>query len=432
MAIRIPSSDIAMPSIESVDKPLVWHTLKCELVTPMYGGGVKSTVVDESMPIRASSIRGQLRFWWRLLAKYKWNIGNGDPKKLSKAEFALWGGMSGDDDKDGQASQVLLKVKYPKENKVIIESWAKYEKNKKGKDVLIPKKWADVPYALFPAQGRPKSHKNGYEKPHSLVKEGLKWNLQFAFSDQLRNDEDRKNQVIETLRWWTNFGGVGSRTRRGLGAFKIENNNYFNSIVKDNEIKELGFYVEINQSKKNTAADAWIFAIKSLKKFRQVGEGRNDSSSRSHWPEPDAIRHHTKQSLPKHAERKTQGNFFPRAAFGLPIIFKFKDGGSSKNHDPDKATLKINYKKDGNTWKFERMSSPLILRPYLDDDGEWHAMALLLPEPLKNVQDLQLMLDGKKVSFWNESFANEIKPIEKTNKTDPLQAFLTYFKNFKD
>lgn len=42
-------------------------TVCCELITPMYGGGVKAGRVDCKMPIRASALRGQLRFWWRLL-----------------------------------------------------------------------------------------------------------------------------------------------------------------------------------------------------------------------------------------------------------------------------------------------------------------------------------------------------------------------------
>lgn len=35
------------------------------LATPMLGGGVESLKVDTEMPIRAQSVRGQLRFWWR-------------------------------------------------------------------------------------------------------------------------------------------------------------------------------------------------------------------------------------------------------------------------------------------------------------------------------------------------------------------------------
>ena len=59
-------------------------TVQCELITPMYGGGVKAGVVDRNMPIRASALRGQLRFWWRLL--------NSTTYPLFSAESALWGG----------------------------------------------------------------------------------------------------------------------------------------------------------------------------------------------------------------------------------------------------------------------------------------------------------------------------------------------------
>ena len=70
----------------------------------MYGGGVKAGEVDLNMPIRASALRGQLRFWWRLLnsATYPTSVG------LFNAESALWGGISSN---GPQASQVRLQVK---------------------------------------------------------------------------------------------------------------------------------------------------------------------------------------------------------------------------------------------------------------------------------------------------------------------------------
>ncbi len=73
MAIRNPDPSIDIPHIEDIDmtSAIQWHSLKCRLVTPMYGGGVTSTVVDTDMPIRVTGIRGQLRFWWRLLAQVK-------------------------------------------------------------------------------------------------------------------------------------------------------------------------------------------------------------------------------------------------------------------------------------------------------------------------------------------------------------------------
>jgi CRISPR/Cas system CMR-associated protein Cmr1 (group 7 of RAMP superfamily) len=56
-------------ALDSITQP-IWTTLDCQLITPLYGGGVKAHTIDESMPIRVSSIRGQLRFWWRLLATH--------------------------------------------------------------------------------------------------------------------------------------------------------------------------------------------------------------------------------------------------------------------------------------------------------------------------------------------------------------------------
>ena len=79
-------------------------TAQCELITPMYGGGVTAGVVDKKMPIRASALRGQLRFWWRLLNSTTYP----DPNDLFNAESALWGGISSS---GPQASQVSLNVK---------------------------------------------------------------------------------------------------------------------------------------------------------------------------------------------------------------------------------------------------------------------------------------------------------------------------------
>jgi len=45
-----------------------WTHYTCKLVTPLYGGGVRAAEVDTAMPIRAAGIRGQLRFWWRIVA----------------------------------------------------------------------------------------------------------------------------------------------------------------------------------------------------------------------------------------------------------------------------------------------------------------------------------------------------------------------------
>lgn len=431
--LRDPSNQ-EKTSISIDDLPEIattpWHTLHCELVTPMYGGGVVSATVDNKMPIRAMSIRGALRFWWRLLAKHKWRLDD-----IRKAETNLWGGMNSGGD-EGKASKVLLRI--DNVQKVKKERWATYEPlfdrdgrpklDRKGKqrEGLEPKNWANVPYVLFPAQGRTQANPN--EEPHELLREGLTWDLLLQFADDI--DDTDKEQVWETVRWWANFGGIGARTRRGLGAVFIKANQWFEQVVSLDEVSNLNFSVK--SLPQNSQYTAWTTAVNKLQSFRQVGKGRDTFQSRSRWSEPDAIRQITNQEDPRHSKRQTKGDIFPRAGFGLPIIFKFKDGADSldiKNKDPITTTLNLILNNEKT-----RFASPLILRPYFDGK-KWYALALVLPNKLEyalNQQEVSLKLylnenNDKDVVYWDKKQATDIKPIANNGGGDPLQAFLHYF-----
>ncbi len=67
MKYRIPNiariSDINSEIIPEY-KPKNSETYQVKVITPIYGGGVKAGEPDKDMPIRASAIRGQLRYWW--------------------------------------------------------------------------------------------------------------------------------------------------------------------------------------------------------------------------------------------------------------------------------------------------------------------------------------------------------------------------------
>ena len=172
------------------------YVLNYELVTPMYGGGVKAHTVDEAMPIRASAIRGQLRFWWRLLAEHQWRLGDTDA--IRKAEFALWGGMG---DKDPLASKVLLKVGAVQ--KLSVQPWAFYEinpNNNRYRGLPKPNNWANVPYVLFPAQGKAPDSSEA-QAPHALAQAGLTWQLSLAFDYSVKNpaSAEQQEQVWQAL-----------------------------------------------------------------------------------------------------------------------------------------------------------------------------------------------------------------------------------------
>lgn len=405
MVIRKPK--IVAPDLEQT-QALLWHTLRCELVTPMYGGGVEAATIDNKMPIRVSAIRGQLRFWWRLLAQHQWQLGN--TQAIRDAEFKLWGGTG----KETTASLVFLKVS--KVENLNVEPWARYEPHHKGgfKTIPTPENWANVPYVLFPAQGK-KPGSPDSKMPSALIKAGLKWQLDLTFDK--RTTDAQKDQVWQVMRWWASFGGLGARTRRGLGAVQVIGQHI--APVTEAEVQAAGCRLEL-KPQSNSAYTSWTQAVGKLQSFRQVNVGRASHSNRSRWPEPDAIRRLKNQNSPPHAPVHAAGNVFPRAAFGLPIIFKFKDDGNRPTDEPAQTSLQpiIN----GNVE--ERMASPIILRPYFNGQG-WQSAALLLPH--EHVDRLKLNLSGSEATYWNKEKAEHVTPICDHDANNPLDAFLNYF-----
>ncbi|MBR0248932.1 MAG: type III-B CRISPR module RAMP protein Cmr1, partial [Synergistaceae bacterium] len=58
----------APPVLPSVGKTpsLRELSLRITVSTPMAGGGVEAGIVDTQRPVRVPSIRGHLRYWWRM------------------------------------------------------------------------------------------------------------------------------------------------------------------------------------------------------------------------------------------------------------------------------------------------------------------------------------------------------------------------------
>lgn len=393
------------PNLDSLKGVVLhWHTLNCEFITPMYGGGTVSTKVDTKMPIRASAIRGQLRFWWRLLAKHKWKL-----KNIPQKEKEIWGGIGSGDD-DGIAGNVLLRVNNLSK-KVTDTHLIKYDDQS-----LIGLK-----YVLFPTHNETDKTKT----PHKLLKQGLTFDLQFAFCEKIVHQNEIKNQVIETLQWWVNFGGLGFRSRKGLGAVYANQCLDYPQIchlLSDEDVKKAGCRLVINENNsKNFALQALQFAIKKLSDFRQApGVGRKLGQARlgrSRWPEPDALRRIQKNLGydERHEPEHPAGNVFARSVFGLPINYQF----------PQEKALNIMLKPEFG----ERLPSPLILRPRLIDkkgqQKQYQPMALVLP--YDDILKKNVCVAGKPYSIWEDDAANHIRPINENGGGDPIQAFLKYF-----
>lgn len=350
------------------------------LLTPLYGGGVEAGKVDTTTPIHGTGIRGQLRFWWRAT---RGGLFNGDRRQLKAAEDRIWGSTE-------SGSQVAIAVTRPDPGSVLT-----LPKDKNGKPVYVGSIGSPYSYVAFPL--RPQDG-----KPAGTVHEGVTFSLELSFPKAISDD-------VQAALWaWEMFGGVGARTRRGFGvvhctdvragagsaAFaKADWQWVYDCRQARTKLLEhvMAFVAEgpfpedvahLSRDKRrykvttagNNAMERWENLFGALRDFRQDRSGK---FGRSKWPEPDAIRFLTHQPthLPvtRRAIYSPRIDKFPRAAFGLPIIFEFKGGAydaSQSNMEPRKTTLTLA--------DHERLASPLILRPLPCGQGQFVGLALIL------------------------------------------------------
>jgi len=399
---------------------------QCRLVTPMFGGGVATGVVDRAMPIRATSIRGQLRFWWRLLNRRDAERNLKPSKALFEAERAIWGGLGGVDD----LAKSKVSVQVHGLDAVTLKPAATYPE---GKSFPL---WdsKDDAYALFPASDIGRGDGGG-KRAAELLPAGHKFELRVVRGKGL--DETQWQQVLAALRWWGAFGGVGARTRRGAGAVDVTMEGQPLRPPSKAELDAAGCKLALGVGGAN-AESAWRQAIEKLREFRQgPGVGRKPGKDpkrpgRSRWPEPDSIRKLSGQGAPEHPVEHPALGTFPRAMFGLPIITHFKDKG-----EPEDTSLQP--VPAGKSMPADRMASPLIVRAVKLEGGKWAAGALLLPREHIDAMSLvllhtkskrQLGAEMKPGQWWQPEKAAQIRPLQALG-TDPLEAFLAGFPKMK-
>ncbi len=381
------SPDGAMQAWESASRtdgvrPL---TATLELITPMYGGGVQPGEIDRELPVRPSAVRGQLRYWWRLL--------NARPstKQLFEAESELWGGIR----KSGpRASRVSVGARAePATQRELVKWGAKFPS-----------------YALvLDSRAEPE-----------LLRPGYRFGLEVSFCPSVTPQQ--RAQVVEAVRWWASFAGLGARTRRGLGAVRVVESAGDLMPVERSDVESRGGRLVLRTSSAKTeAVGAWAEAVRALEQFRQgVGVGRRQGKGRgkvpgaSNWPEASTLRR-----LSRGPGSGSAGmEFFPRASFGLPIVFQFKGEMSDLTLKPEGR---------------DRMASPLVLRPYFD--GKAYKPAALLVPGWEACVSRSVELKGcphfyeswPKDSADRKREARRIPPLDDQGEADALSAFVTYF-----
>ncbi len=445
--MRIRETDFLPPEyVADTSTGMQSVTYEVRTITPIFGGGVEAGEPDKEMPIRASAIRGQLRYWWRFLASHRKGETITDHNQLFEQEREIWGGM-GEKNKD-YASKIKIKVSNITSR--TIKPCYEYRPNginDKGKPKYLEQFLHDIPpYALFLGKGKkPCDRSNPLqpgEKESDVILANLKFKLDISSMDLAKIKEQHWKSVLQAVRWWANFGGLGARTRRGAGSIAIDNIE----ILKARDVEAFGCKLAI-MGETTQASKAWNKSIGKLQSFRQgEGLGRGSASDpdapkklgRSYWPEADSIRLITdKNAKGKHIPINKSGTF-PRAAFGLPIIFDFNV--KPEVGEPPKTELTPAGENR------ERMASPLIIKAQYIGNGQFLPIALLLPtDNMNDLQEVTLKciegscknlpktLSRKGSDVWwpvNEAVqkkvAGNIEPLKKRGN-NVLDAFMSYF-----
>ena len=425
-----PPSSITPDLSMKVDQPIIWQERKYELITPLFGGGVEPSHADPVTVIRGTAIRGHLRFWWRAT---RGGRSNGNLREMKKKEEELWGAASTPGDPKPSKVQIAI---------TDITNGSQMKPFERGR---ADAGWQELAYAAFPLQ----------EKGQPVLND-------VGFTLSMSFPEKEKEEVEAALWAWETFGGIGARTRRGFGALKSgtlpgKPNKLKTRLLADAEkyvsrgnwpeavphlTSNLSFVIVTKKENKNRVAfasafEAWEHLISELKGFRQSRSGR---FGRSKWPEPEQIRRITGQR--GHPEDSTLLGVekFPRAVFGLPIIFHFKGGNEEKPYssslDPIDSTLKGGPYSDGTRTKYgERLASPLILRPLLCGNNQAVGLALLLEAPRVPPEGFRLTGDGFDEPVrcqLTKAEASKIEPLRKAannlghedDELDVLQSFM--------
>jgi CRISPR-associated protein Cmr1 len=442
---------------------IITQVREYKLITPLFGGGITAGEGDPVTLIRGTEIRGLLRFWWRACRGGNYQT----LEEMKKAEDKIWGAAN----KKAAENKDANKKKEETSSQVQTERAVQIAVEEQGEVLPTPYSPNIVPpYAAFPLQENRREN-----RPRKNVYMHVSFTLTISFPNDFK-------QEVEAALWaWETFGGLGARTRRGFGALRcisIKENEKSVPVnlpeAKEQEVKKwLDTNLETNVSKgpwtvniphlpmsfkrgenfklllieenySEKADDIWYDLIEALKRFRQTryasAKPNAKNPGRSMWPEPSTIRDsdYTNQSYPYHRKPIPDPPVkkFPRAAFGLPIIFQFKDSNKEKpprpndpHSDPRKTVLEL---KD-----YERFASPLILKPLACQDNDTVGLTIILAGTSLDSQQLVLKTQEGKQDQWNvQAFLDPNETLELTDengkkikldsKTDVLRAFIKY------
>lgn len=395
--------------------------LSLQVVTQILGGAARTRTIDEVDVIRAPSVRGSLRYWWRTLRGHVFKTST----ELYEAESALWGRAAKD---KGGRSEVEIRVHGIKPAEIV--------------DNDIQLNDPDS-YALWPARSERRTQTPAAPRRQPGTR----------FSLSVRCPSSRETEVRDALRAWILFGGYGGRTRRGVGSLTVVDGredwlpqatgaaDLRGAVQKLFRRDILAGDASVKQSdmpllagaalyvgRPMNAEKAWLEALGWLREFRQGTNsgaragGGGGRPGRSNWPEPDKVR---RLSAPRnglewaHEPRHNAEPAWPRAGFGLPIIGQFQRKNRSSTAwekanppatEPDSFQILWQRTEDGKPTIHDRLASQLIVKALPLADGQFTPCALWLNRAYPAGSEVVLVRNGHVVNASAAPFDRLVAP----------------------
>ncbi len=200
-------------------------TATFEVVTPLFLGGADPS---GSVELRAPSIKGALRFWWRALA---WSRHNGDLGAIRTEEQKIFGAAGDDHSRLGQASFGLC------------ARWLKEPTLRSGNP--------GVSYLSYGITNRGRNN-----SPRRYCGPGECFELTFHSLKRAGNEPGFHPSLLDAIKLFGLLGGLGRRSRRGWGSVALVELSGEGGVLQWQAPQNLGQYRDALSSILRSTANA--------------------------------------------------------------------------------------------------------------------------------------------------------------------------------
>lgn len=188
---------------------MTWVSLTLQTTTPLINGGAGPADDNDRTAVRAPSIRGAMRYWFRALAGV---FAGNDLELLARLEGAVFGRASTRPGEYEAASPFQIRIAEQPEISRERQPDFLHDKNRSHAN---SKKW--IAYLLGPGLATWDPPSKGMKLTRSYVPAGQSFTVKLRFGD----DPDVAALVLASLWMLCTYGGLGARVRRGFGGLRI-------------------------------------------------------------------------------------------------------------------------------------------------------------------------------------------------------------------